>query len=108
MNKSGYKKGSKSQDILGCSYIEFKKYLESKFENGMSWENYGQWHIDHIIPISWGKSEQEVYELNNYKNLQPLWKFDNLSKGNIINRKIINNKHIEKINEIKYEALKEI
>ena len=106
INRGGYKKKSRSEDILGCSYIEFKNYIESKFEEEMSWSNYGDWHIDHIIPISWGKSEKEIYDLNNYKNLQPLWAKDNLSKGNILNRKIVNIKHIEKINEIKNEILK--
>ncbi len=48
----------------------------------MTWENHGEWHIDHIIPISWGKTESEVIELNHYTNFQPLWAKDNLSKGN--------------------------
>ena len=48
----------------------------------MNWVNYGEWHIDHIIPISYAKSELEIYELNHYSNLQPLWSKDNLSKGN--------------------------
>ena len=48
----------------------------------MSWENYGEWHLDHKTPISWAKTEEEIYELNHYTNFQPLWEFDNLSKGN--------------------------
>jgi hypothetical protein len=48
----------------------------------MSWENHGKWHLDHIKPISLAENEEDVYILNNYTNFQPLWAFDNLSKGN--------------------------
>jgi hypothetical protein len=49
----------------------------------MSWENHGMygWHIDHIIPLASAKDEDEIYKLCHYTNLQPLWWFDNLSKG---------------------------
>ena len=49
----------------------------------MSWENHGihGWHIDHIIPLSSGKTEDEILELFHYTNLQPLWAVDNLKKG---------------------------
>jgi hypothetical protein len=78
----GYSKNSKTIEILGISYEEFKFYIESQFLEGMSWENYGKWHLDHKTPISWAKTEEEVYKLNHYTNFQPLWQFDNLSKGN--------------------------
>lgn len=78
----GYKKQSRTEKILGCSISEFKFYLESMFSDKMSWENYGDWHLDHIIPSSWANSEEEIIKLNNYKNFQPLWSKDNLSKGN--------------------------
>ena len=48
----------------------------------MSWENKGEWHLDHIIPISSATNEKEVYELNHYTNFQPLWSIDNLMKSN--------------------------
>jgi hypothetical protein len=48
----------------------------------MTWDNYGEWHIDHIIPLSSAKTESELIDLFNYKNTQPLWAKDNLSKGN--------------------------
>ena len=48
----------------------------------MSWSNFGECHIDHKIPISWGKTEDDIIKLNHYKNLQPLWAEENLSKGN--------------------------
>jgi len=67
-------------DKLGCSFEEFKLYLESKFEKWMNWDNYGKyngeinygWDIDHIIPLSSAKIEEEIYKLSHYTNLQPL------------------------------------
>ena len=68
-------------DYLGCSVIELKEYLEIQFKDNMNWDNYGKWHIDHIIPLSSAKTEEELYKLCNYKNLQPLWAEENLKKG---------------------------
>jgi hypothetical protein len=73
-------KSKSTQDIIGCSFEEFKSYLESKFDNWMNWENKGLyngyfnygWDIDHIIPLSTAKTEEEVIKLNHYTNLQPL------------------------------------
>ena len=82
--KHNYKAGSAVKD-LGCSIDDFKKYLESKFINGMNWENYGKdgWHIDHIKPLtSFDLSDRSQFiEACHYTNLQPLWWYDNLSKG---------------------------
>ena len=82
IKSSGYSKSTKTSKILGCSIDDFKKYIESQFQDGMSWENHGDWHLDHKTPISWAESEEKVYELNHYTNFQPLWSKDNLSKGN--------------------------
>jgi hypothetical protein len=82
INKMGYKKNSKTSNILGCSFEEFKSYIENQFNDNMCWENYGEWHLDHKTPVSWAETEEQVYELNKYTNFQPLWQFDNLSKGN--------------------------
>lgn len=83
IKRQKYKKYSKTYEILGCSYQEFKVYMESKFQKGMTWENYGNyWHMDHIIPISWAKDEEEIIKLNHYMNFQPLYAIDNLIKGN--------------------------
>ena len=79
--KNGYTKNSKTYKILGITYEEFKAYIESKFENGMTWKNHGEWHLDHIIPVSQANSEEELIKLNHYSNFQPLWAYDNLSKG---------------------------
>ena|ERR1035437_7968637 len=85
IKNQGYSKESRTQEILGCSYIELKNHLESKFIDGMSWGNKGEWHIDHIKPTSLAKTKEEVYELNRYTNLQPLWAIDNIRKGNKYN-----------------------
>jgi hypothetical protein len=78
----GYTKSSKTYEILGCSYEEFKVYIESQFVEGMSWDNRSEWHLDHKIPVSYGMDEMEIIALNHYSNFQPLWAVDNLSKGN--------------------------
>lgn len=76
----GYTKKSKTFDILGCTYDFFKKFIEEKFQENMTWENYGTWHLDHIIPISSGKTEEQIVKLNHYSNFQPLWALDNMRK----------------------------
>lgn len=48
----------------------------------MSWDNHGEWHLDHKIPISWADSIEQIYKLNHYTNFQPMWAFDNQSKNN--------------------------
>lgn len=80
--RNGYKKSSKTFELIGCTFEFLKIYIEEQFKEGMSWENYGKWHIDHKIPTSWAKTEEELKELCKYTNLQPLWAEDNLSKKN--------------------------
>lgn len=71
-------------DIIGCTPLELKEHLEKQFVEGMSWENKNLWHIDHIIPLSSAKTEEELYKLCHYTNLQPLWAEENLKKSNKI------------------------
>ena len=68
--------------LLGCSLDFLKQYLEFQFKKGMSWSNYGKWHIDHIKPCaSFDLSKpNEQHKCFNYINLQPLWAIDNLRK----------------------------
>jgi hypothetical protein len=77
-----FNNSTRTTDWLGCSIADLKIYLENKFQAGMTWNNYGQWHIDHIIPLASAIDEQETLKLCHYTNLQPLWAKDNLSKGN--------------------------
>lgn len=73
-------------EIVGLTPKKLCDYLETKFETGMTWDNYGYngWHIDHIIPLSVGKTKEEIYKLCHYTNLQPLWAEENLRKSNKI------------------------
>jgi len=83
--KSGYSKfDMNTESIVGIDYNGFKEYMESKFSEGMSWENRGEWHIDHIIPLSSASSQEELIKLSHYTNLQPLWAEDNIRKGDKI------------------------
>ena len=76
--KFNYKRKNTSIKELGCSIEEYVKYLETQFESGMSWENYGElWEIDHIYPISKGGSFH-------YTNTQPLTTLENSIKGDTI------------------------
>ena len=84
IKNNGYTKRSKTYEILGCTYEEFKAHIEKQFTEGMNWDNHGKWHYDHIKPISHGKTEKEILALNHYLNFQPLWAEDNLSKSNNI------------------------
>ena len=78
-------KGKKTEEILGCSFKEFKQHIESQWEDWMNWDNYGLyngelnygWDIDHIKPLSLCESEEDVYKLNHYTNLQPLCSYTN-------------------------------
>lgn len=77
-----WSKFSKTSDILGCSLEDFKIFIESQFKDGMSWDNHGEWHLDHKIPISWAENIEQIYNLNHYTNFQPMWAFENQPKNN--------------------------
>lgn len=84
IKRKGYLKQSKTCRILGCSYEEFKSHLENQFTEGMTWDNSGQWHLDHIYPTSLATDEEHLIRLNHYTNFQPLWAEDNIKKSNKI------------------------
>ena len=81
----GFTKNSRTFEILGCSYEEFKLHIESQFEDWMNWDNYGiyngkekcGWEYDHIIPVSSAECEEDIYKLNHYSNIQPLCSYTN-------------------------------
>jgi hypothetical protein len=83
--KNGFTKPTNTIEILGCSFEDFKIYIENLFEPWMNWENRGLykcefnygWDIDHIIPISSAKTIEDIIRLNHYTNLQPLCSYVN-------------------------------
>lgn len=79
-----WRKNSKFSKSIGCDKETFLAHIESLLKPGMSWENHGKWHLDHIIPISSANNEEELYALCHYLNLQPLWAIENLKKGSKI------------------------
>lgn len=66
---------------VGCSHAVLKRYIENRFTDGMTWDRYGRWEVDHITPLSAARCLEHLIELCHYSNLQPLWKRDNLAKG---------------------------
>jgi hypothetical protein len=79
--KNKFIKNMSSEEILNCSIDHFREYISSMFKDGMSFDNYGKWHLDHIKPVSTAKDEEEMIELNHYTNFQPLWAKENLMKN---------------------------
>ena len=77
------RKQGKTKDLLGCTVAQLRTFLEAEFEEGMTWENHGKWHIDHIRPCASFNLEdpEEQKKCFHWTNLQPLWAADNLSKG---------------------------
>ena len=79
-------KGCRSAfDLVGYSFDELKAHLERQFVGGMSWENMGEWHIDHIVPLSsfeiTGPDDPELRRAWALTNLRPLWADENIRKG---------------------------
>jgi hypothetical protein len=81
IKRKGYTKRSRTYQILGCTFDEFKTYIESQWESWMNWNNYGKyevgkynvgWDFDHIVPTSSAKTEDELIKLNHYTNIKPL------------------------------------
>lgn len=77
------KKNKRSLDYTGCSIDFLRNHIEKQFKEGMTWENMGKWHIDHIKPcVSFNlENIEEQNECFNYKNLQPLWAIENIIKS---------------------------
>ena len=84
----GYNKKSKTFEILGCSYDEFKTHIESQFKSWMTWDNHGNsknkvvepnktWDLDHIVPISSAVNEEDIIKLSHYTNFRPLCSYEN-------------------------------
>jgi len=84
IKRGGYKKIRKTERLIGCSWEELKLWIESFFNERINWSNRNEWHIDHKIPLSSAKNNEELEKLCHYSNLQPLLAIDNLRKNNRI------------------------
>lgn len=69
---------------IGCTNTELRHHIENQFSPGMSWDNYGLWQVDHKIPLWVALSFSDVFRLNHFSNLQPLWQLDNIRKSNCL------------------------
>ena len=79
----GKRKLNRTQKLIGCSLPELRQRLESQFQRGMSWKNYGQWHVDHknpcaIFDLSTAAGQEACFH---FSNLQPMWASENIRKG---------------------------
>lgn len=85
-NSKDYTKTRKTEEILGCSLEFFIQYILEKCPNGTTVQDFHRhgYHLDHIIPISSAKTDEELIKLNHYTNFQPLWCTENLKKSNKI------------------------
>lgn len=77
-----WKKNTHFSEYIGCTLDELKIYIENLFQPGMTWDNYGEWELDHIRALGNSKDEAEMIERSHYTNLQPLWRSDNIKKSN--------------------------
>jgi hypothetical protein len=89
LRQGNKKKHGGSYEMLGYTRDELMQMLESKFTDGMTWDNYGRWHIDHIIPVSWfiNNGTTDPATINALTNLQPLWAADNFAKRDYVDLK---------------------
>jgi len=79
--KRGHTKTGTTRSLLGCDWPDLQAHMERQFKPGMTWDNYGDWHIDHIIPLATAESVEDLRRLCHYSNLQPLWAEENIRKG---------------------------
>ena len=67
--------------MLGCDWDTLKRHIENQFVDGMSWDNMSEWDLDHIYPLAWCSTINELEIYSHYTNLQPLWREENQKKG---------------------------
>jgi hypothetical protein len=78
-------RSSRSCKYVGCTSAFLRNHIESLFQIGMTWENWGDWHVDHIVPLSWFPLDRDpslLFVASHWTNLRPLWGYENRRKGN--------------------------
>lgn len=78
--RKSYTKSGRTEALLGCTLAEFRAHIENQLLPGMTADNRGDWHIDHIVPCALARSREEVAALCHYTNLRPLWSGANQAK----------------------------
>ncbi len=91
LDRLGRKKEGHTIDILGYSAIQLKEHIEKQFTEGMSWNNYGEWQIDHIKEVCTFDENTPIHVVNSLDNLQPLWYKENLDKWFSLKKKLKDN-----------------
>ena len=89
--KSGGVKDAASISYVGCTAAKLRRHLEKQFAPGMTWQNHGEWHIDHITPLSafdFAAFPAQIKQAEHYTNLRPMWARDNINKGDAILRPV--------------------
>lgn len=81
MRRKGFSQSGKTRELLGFDWGTLRAHLEARFTDGMTWDNYGEWHVDHIVPLASAETAKQLHALCHYTNLQPLWAADNIRKG---------------------------
>jgi hypothetical protein len=81
LKNQGFKKNTKTQQAIGCSWDQLKLHIEKQFTKGMNWSNRNLWHIDHIVPLSSATTPDQMTKLSHFSNLRPLWATDNYQKS---------------------------
>ena len=83
LSRVGKRKSVSTEELIGTTILQLRKYIEEKFQDGMNWDNHGKWHLDHRIPLANFDltKEEEQKKAFHYTNLQPLWAEENLCKG---------------------------
>jgi hypothetical protein len=82
IKRTGKAKTKRTFDLIGCSHQFLMSWLQSKFTDGMTWDNYGEWEVDHIVPCASFDLSREDHQRAcfHYTNMQPLWKRENRIK----------------------------
>jgi hypothetical protein len=83
LSSKSWRKNTKFNVMIGCDQNTLLQYIESKFSQGMNWNNRNLWHLDHIIPVSAANNIKELEKLFHYTNLQPLWAEENIKKSDL-------------------------
>lgn len=81
LTQKGFRKESTTAKMLGCSWKQFTKHIESQFVDGMGWDNCSAWHLDHILPLACATTIEGLEKLSRYTNIRPLWAAENLRKS---------------------------